>query len=195
MKETPPEQRQEGQWEAEKPRRDEDDTRKATTITLPVLGPPSAGDAGLTCGDWLAQVRPLMGDMATTSLTWWDAMLAEVSQKYQRWLEATPLERLAMEGPREEKYNSSAGRQRMDLRASSLLMASLPSGLKGELIAARELSTGKIIFKVLKTFQPGGASERASTLTALTLDKQAKDPRDAVEQLRKRSVTSCERKN
>ena len=38
---------------------------------------------------------------------------------------------------------------------------------------------------MLKTFQPGGASERATTLSALTIEKQAKDPRDAVEQLRK----------
>ena len=152
------------------PKKDEDDTLKATTIVLPTLSPPSAGDAGLTCGDWLAQLRPLIGDLATTALTWWDAMLFEVTKKYQLWLAATPLERLTMEGPQKKEYNTSAGRQRMDLRASSLLMASLPAGLKGELIAARELSTGKILFKVLKTFQPGGASERATTLTALTIE-------------------------
>ncbi len=51
-------------------RKDEDDTLKATTIALPTLGPPSAGDAGLTCGDWLARLRPLIGDLATTALTW-----------------------------------------------------------------------------------------------------------------------------
>ena len=166
-------------------KKEEEDTLKATTIALPTLNPPAAGDAGLTCGDWLAQLRPLMGDLATASLTWWDDMMTEVMKKYKVWLAATPLERLAMDGPIEEEYNTSAGRKRMDLRASSLLMASLPSTLKGELIASREVSSGKIIYKVLKTFQPGGASERATTLSALTIEKEAKDPRDAAEQLRK----------
>ena len=166
-------------------KKEEEDTMKATTIVLPTLNTPVAGDAGLTCGDWLAQLRPLMGDLATTSLTWWDDMMAEVMKKYKVWLAATPLERLAMDGPIEEEYNTSVGRKRMDLRASSLLLGSWPSTLKGELIASRELSSGRILYKVLKTFQPGGASERATTLSALTLEKQAKDPRDAAEQLRK----------
>ena len=67
-------------------KKEEEDTMKATTIVLPTLNPPVAGDAGLTCGDWLAQLRPLMGDLATTSLTWWDDMMTEVMKKYKVWL-------------------------------------------------------------------------------------------------------------
>ena len=50
-------------------KREEEDTLKATTIVLPTLKPPVAGDAGLTCGDWLAQLRPLMGDLAIGGMT------------------------------------------------------------------------------------------------------------------------------
>ena len=74
----------------------------------------------------------------------------------------------------------------MNLRASTLLMNAMPSGLREELVASRTLSTsGILLFKVLRNYQPGGAAEKTETLQALTVAKSAKTPRDAVEQLRK----------
>ena len=101
------------------------DRLKSTTIVLPALD--SVGtDAGLQCGDWMAQLRPLMGDLATKAL-WW-------SRK-------SLLERLQVAFLDEKVYNTSSARQRMDLRSSALLMAAIPTGLKNELVASRHLTS------------------------------------------------------
>ena len=142
-------------------------------------------DAGLQCGDWMAQIRPLMCDLATTSLAWWDAMVQGVDMKYQVWLAASPLECLNMAYQDEKVYNRSMARQRMDLRSSALLMAALPTSLKEELVASRSLTSGRILFRVLQIYQPGGASERTLTLSELTIEKPAQDPREAVDRLRR----------
>ena len=99
----------------------------------------------------MAQIRPLMGDLATNALAWWDAMVQEVNTKYQVWLAPSPLERLNMAYPDEKVYNTSLARQRMDLRSSALLMAAVPTSLKDELVASRSLTSGRILFRVLQT--------------------------------------------
>ena len=161
----------------------EGDGLKSTTIVLPQLSV-AGKEAGLQCGDWIAQLRPLMGDLATTSLGWWDSMVKEVVAKYTTWLAASPLERLHSAQPDETIYNTTAARQRMDLRASGLLLAALPASLKQDLIASRNLTSGKILFKVFQTYQPGGASERATTLRELSMEQAVATPKEAVERLR-----------
>ena len=161
----------------------EGDGLKSTTIVLPQLSV-AGKEAGLQCGDWIAQLRPLMGDLATTSLGWWDSMVQEVVAKYTIWLAASPLERLHSAQPDESIYNTSAARQRMDLRASGLLLGALPASLKQDLIASRNLTSGRILFKVFQTYQPGGASERATTLRELSVEQAVATPKEAVERLR-----------
>ena len=163
---------------------EESDQLKSATIVLPTLAVVGA-DAGLQCGDWMAQLRPLMGDLATTALDWWDSVVQEVNTKYQVWLAASPLERLNAMHPEEKIYNTSVARQRMDLRASALLMAALPQSLKEELVASRHLTSGHILYRILQTYQPGGAMERSTTLAELTGLKPAKEAREAVDKLRK----------
>lgn len=164
--------------------KEEGDQLKGTAIILPALGPVTA-DAGLQCGDSIAQLRPLVGDLSTSAVGWWDSMVQEVNAKYQIWLAASPLDRLSTMFPDESIYNTTPARQRMDLRASALLMGALPSSLKEELIACRALTSGRILFRVLQTYQPGGSSERSSTLKQLTIEHVAKDPREATKRLRR----------
>ena len=147
------------------------DNMKSVAVTLPLLPAASGKESGLVCGDWLVQVRPLLGDMAPEALEWWDEVMRQVLNTYGRWLEAGPIERLHIAPPSDE--------------ASTLLMNAMPPGLREELVASRTLSTSGILFKVLRNYQPGGAAEKAETLQALTVAKSAKTPRDAVEQLRK----------
>ena len=54
--------------------KEEGDQLKGTNIILPTLGPVTV-DAGLQCGDWMAQLRPLMGDLSTSAVDWWDNMV------------------------------------------------------------------------------------------------------------------------
>lgn len=111
-----------------------------------------------------------------------DEMMEVILRRYHQWLEAGPLE--SIEVPEDGSYNRTRVRQRMDLRASSLLLTALPSNLKKELISTRQFAAGAIVFRILKVYQPGGAAERADTLAALTVQKSSKDARDACERLR-----------
>ena len=164
---------------------EERDTLKATTVVLPSLPSAAGKDAGLACGDWLAQVRPLMGDIAVGALSWWDCVVAAVTGQYYRWLEASPLDRLRIAAPDPVEYNTTASRKRMELRASAIILAALPGSLKEEVVSSRLLSTGELLYKILRVYQPGGIAERAETLSALTGDYVAKSPKDAVDKLRR----------
>ena len=46
---------------------------------------------GLACGDWLFQVRQLVGDLTCGSLLWWDDLMTSVMRRYNEWLIASPL--------------------------------------------------------------------------------------------------------
>ena len=128
---------------------EEKDTLKAVQVTLPAL-PQEGREAGIVCGDWMVQVRLLIGDVAPVALQWWDDLMAEVMLRYQHWLQAGPLDRLQMPSPQPDAYNYNATRRRLELRISTMLLAALPGALKTELVAARQLSSGEIMYKVLR---------------------------------------------
>ncbi len=84
-----------------------------------------------------------------------------------------------------KKYNYNATRRRLELRISTMLLASLPGALKTELVAARQLSSGEIMYKVLRHYQPGGVSEKTEMLQSLTSMSTASTAKEATERLRK----------
>ena len=151
---------------------------KAVPVTLPALPPQEGRDAGIVCGDWV-QVRLLIGEVAPNALQWWDELMAEVTFRYQNWLQAGPLERLQMPSPQQEKYNYNATRRGLELRISTMLLASFPATRIGG------LSSGEIMYKVLRQYQPGGIAEKAETLSSLTTMAAASNAKQATERLRK----------
>ena len=155
---------------------------KSIPVVLPTLPVPNGQDASLAAGDWIVQIRPLLGDLAPQALQWWDSLMEENMKQYKRWLCAGPLERLGIGPPELTKY--CQGRPRLEMRITSLLLAALPKSLKEELIASRQLNVGAVMYKVLKTFQPGGLAERSNTLNALVNVEAAGTAGQAVERLR-----------
>lgn len=139
---------------------------RSVPITLPLLVSPEASNAALEAGDWLAQLRPLVGDVATSATRWWDDLMTLTYQAYNTWLSLGPLERLHVQAPSVEE--TSLRQTRLDQRVTMMLMNALPAELKTELIATRQLHTAGVVFKVLRTYQPGGLSEKAATLASLT---------------------------
>ena len=119
-------------------------------------------------------MRLLIGDVAPNAFQWWDDLMAEVMTRYQHWLQAGPLERLQMPSPQQDGYNYNA----------TMLLAALPGALKEELVA-RQLSSGEIMYKVLRHYQPGGVAEKAETLQSLTSMHAARTAKEATERLRK----------
>ena len=155
---------------------------RSVPINIPSLVSPEAANAALEAGDWLAQLRPLVGDVSMTATKWWDDLMAATNLAYHRWLSLGPLERLQVRPPTMEE---TSGRNiRLDQRVTMMLVNALPQELKNELIATRELYTAGVVFKVLRTYQPGGLSEKAATLASLTGTTPADNAVDGASALR-----------
>ena len=65
-----------------------------------------------------------------------------------------------------------------------LMMQALPDAVKSEVIATRQLHAAGVLFRVLRSYQPGGLSERATLLAAITQTTPAKSALEAAESLR-----------
>ena len=64
-------------------------------------------------------------------------------------------------------------------------MKSIPNSAKQEVIAAREMTTVSIVFRLLTIFQPGGMREQGILLSYLNSPGLASTPEEAVGMLRK----------
>ena len=159
-----------------------EDSLRSFPITLPKLPEPTVANASLEAGDWLTQVRPLVADVSTKALSWWDNMVQATAERYHLWLSASPLERLRIAPPNHEKL--SLGFQRLAQRVAVMLMQSVPEGIRQELVAMRAMDAASILFKVYRTYQPGGLAERKQMLQQLTTTSPARTATEAVSALR-----------
>ena len=160
----------------------EDADLKAVPITLPSLPLPEGKDASLEAGDWLIQLEPLIGDLSKNDSSWWRQVKQATFTKYSQWLHADPLARLRIGAP--DLRDLPPGFERLDQRVTSLLMQSVPKGIKDEVVAARELSTSGILFKIYRTYQPGGLGERSRLLEDLTAAPKTTTAQEVVSALR-----------
>ena len=160
----------------------EDGDLKGIPIQLPTLTSPDGRDASLEAGDWLIQLEPLIGDLSKNAASWWRRVMDATTSTYARWLHADPLSRLKIAAA--ENGALSSGFERLDQRVTSLLLQSVPKAIKDEVIATRELSTTAILFRVMRTFQPGGLLEKSRLLEDLTTIPVVKSNQDVVAALR-----------
>eukprot|EP00434_Breviolum_minutum_P014564 symbB.v1.2.012841.t1/scaffold887.1/size155094/8 len=159
-----------------------EDSLRSFPIVLPKLPEPTVRNASLEAGDWLTQVRPLIADVSTKAVQWWDNVVKATFDQYRLWLAASPLERLRIPAPSEQEL--SKGYQRLAQRVSVMMMQSLPEGLKQEMIAMRQMDSVNILYKIFKTYQPGGLAERRQMLAELTVTGAATTASEAVASLR-----------
>ena len=109
----------------------------------------------------------------------------EATENYTKWLVADPVERLLLDPGSVVAAFDAYKFQRVESRAVSLLLASLPPNLEEELVSNRWMSTSSILYRVLCMYQPGGASERAYLLSQLVGPEGVKTFSQAVSMLRK----------
>ena len=159
-----------------------DDGLRSFQVTFPDLPEASVKFAALEAGDWLTQIRPLINDVSHKAAEWWSKVEEATEKAYKTWLAATPMQKLKVEAP--DNAMLSQGNERLAQRVGVLLMQALPKGMKQELIATRQLDAPNILFKVYKTFQPGGLAEKREMLAQLVATKAAQAPSEAVEALR-----------
>eukprot|EP00435_Cladocopium_sp_Y103_P069220 s75_g32.t3 len=159
-----------------------DEGLRSFQVTLPPLPEPHVTNASLEAGDWLTQVKPLISDVSPHASEWWEAVLKATDKQYQLWLTATPLEKLKVKPP--DATLLVQGYERLAQRIAVLLMQALPAGLRQELVSARQMDATSILFRIYKTYQPGGLAERRHTLSQLTNTATAATPTEAVASLR-----------
>ena len=165
----------------------ENEALRSNNPVLPLLPAVSQKNSAVDAADWLVEIRPTIGDLSTSAGSWWSATTTATLEVYKRWLAATPLERLRIAPPEpvdSTKFGNGLQIQRLEQRVTTILMPSLPAELRHDLISARQLWPCAILYRILRSYQPGGWGERSMLLTELTMTAQASSAADASTKLR-----------
>ena len=96
----------------------------------------------------------------------------------------TPLERL-QHHPVAPPLLQQKKWARLERRASSLLLAAIPDGLREEVVSSRSLTTLGILTKGMTQYQPGGLAEKSAILAALESPQEAQSIAGGVTTLRR----------
>ena len=176
------EDRSSGERKTTKDREDKDDGLRSFPVTLPQLPEAHMQHASLEAGDRLTQVRPLIADVSGSAAEWWARVEKETAQAYQQWPNSAPLGKLKIQPPDAEAL--AQGHERLAQRVGVMLMQAVPADMKKELVASRQMDAPSILFKIYKTYQPGGLAEKRQVLAHLTSTQPAANPVDAVSALR-----------
>ena len=140
-------------------------------VELPKLPEWSPETGPIDFSDWLLVIQPMMGDLSSSSEEWWQAMVAAARKWYTDHMGKTPLDRL-QHHPEVPPSLQLKKWSRLERRASSLLLAALPEGLR-EVVSSRSLTTLGILTKGMTQYQPGGLAEKSAILAALESPPEA----------------------
>ncbi|OLQ02753.1 hypothetical protein AK812_SmicGene14349 [Symbiodinium microadriaticum] len=136
-------------------------------------------------GDWLAAVAPLMRQLSSSAQTWWAQNLKEAEDHYERWLRATPQQRLQVKASAMAKSFDAGKYCLVEQRGVQLLLKAVPDSFRTDLIATRTLAVNAIVFAILCRWQPGGKLERAQVLDYLVHPEASGSVEETVEGIRK----------
>ena len=157
---------------------------KPGTTALPMLKAPDPMSGSLDFQDWLELIAGLMGDLSDSSHDWWTAVLQVSRDAYERWVKATPLDRIRVEV--DERPELVEGKwSRVNARACTMILAALDQGVKAEMVARRTTQVAtQIMFRLYTLYQPGGSTEKALVLNHLQHPSVVQDVVSGVAALR-----------
>ena len=170
-------------WEAEKKEEERSSNGNHQVVPMPHDGnmasnrelPELSGEVTpITLGDWIVSIGPVMKDLTPLSAIWWQKTYSKAEEYYGIWRNSTPLQRVQITPELPQELQQSQY-MRTEQRGVSLLLKAVPKETRDVLIASRELCSTTIIYRLLVTFQPGGANEKALLLKHLTEISQGKD--------------------
>ena len=140
----------------------------------------------LDIGDWLHALECPMGDISNTSSVWWRGILSSLDEYYKAYLESSNMGKLAL---KVENFASPLVKEprwsRVDKRATSMLLASVPETVRAEALAMRLTGALQVLGRILVLYRPGSSAERQQILKALEAPTPSTNAPEAVEQLRK----------
>ncbi|CAE7232960.1 TY2B-DR3 [Symbiodinium microadriaticum] len=152
---------------------------------LPKLAELSANSA-IDVGDWLHGLQNQMGDLSNSSGAWWQEVMTCLARYYESYLAASHVGKLSL---KPESFESELLRDprwtRVDKRAASMVLASIPEAIKGEILATRLVGTLPILARIVVLYRPGSVVEKQQILKALESPGSATTAGDAVVGLRK----------
>ena len=121
----------------------------------------------------------MLRDLSAKSWQWYDRVYEAALEHYRMYQEADPLKRgqIRPDLPSDLQNPVFA---RLEARAVSMLLNSVPESVSSQALATRSLSSVGIIYQVLKQFQPGGLMERQELLKSLTELQMAGSGQEAV---------------
>ena len=154
------------------------------TATLPRLPEWSATTGPIDFADWINLLEPQMSDLTRTSSEWWSRLLTESRSWYEEHLRLPPLQRMGHE-PRPSKDLDLPKWNRLEKRASTMLLSAIPDSQREELVSSRRLSAMSIVCSLLVAYQPGGLAEKELILRSLELPPEASSLADALTGLRR----------
>ena len=141
-------------------RDDKPEVVKPGVTTLPKLTSPDPAGGSLEFQDWLDLVGGLMHDLSDTSQLWWSSVMQLAKDAYAQWSVSSPLDRLKI-SPDERPEITTGQWARVNARACAMLLDSLETSVKADIVARRATqNAAHIMFRLHTMYQPGGASER-----------------------------------
>ena len=140
------------------------------------------GLSGLSVPGGAADWQPSFGSLA--SQDWWQRTVAVAQRAYAEYQSLSPMKRLSVkvvlpDDLKEDKF------KRLERKVASLMLSSLPRGVRDELVAHREQGVHQILFRLMVVFQPGGAQDRAQLLRQLDVTESSSGPAEAVIAIRR----------
>ncbi|CAE7274874.1 TY4B-J [Symbiodinium sp. CCMP2592] len=142
--------------------------------------------AAINVGDWLHGLSGPMGDLTDGSATWWSQVLMCLEAYYKDYVNASAVKKLQL---RADDYANATLKEakwlRVDKRAASMLLQSIPEAIRTEVLANRLQTTLSILARILTIYRPGSSVERQQVLKALEQPGSASTPMELVEALRR----------
>ena len=134
--------------------------------------------------DYLYLTEQQVGSLASGAAEWWQKTLSVAQKAYGEYQSLSPMKRLSVravlpEELKEDKY------KKLERKVASLVLSSLPKGVRDELVAHRVQGLRQILFRLMVAFQPGGAQDRAQLLRQLDVSESSPGPAEAVVALRR----------
>jgi hypothetical protein len=105
-------------------------------LDLEVLPSQLEGNAAIKCGDWLHRISPTICNLSRRAGVYWKKSMKVVQERYQKYLEATPLMRLNMTFP-EEDEESDENYAKVRSVITEMLLKAIPKDLASEIITKR----------------------------------------------------------
>ncbi|CAE7607397.1 unnamed protein product [Symbiodinium sp. CCMP2592] len=145
-----------------------------------------SNNSAIDVGDWLHGLQNHMGDLSNGSGQWWTEVLQCLTSYYDAYLKASHVGKLTLKAEDyETAFLKDSRWTRVDKRASSMILTSLPTKVKDEVLSMRLVGTLPTLCRVMVLYRPGSLAERQQILRALEQPTVAQTASEAVDELRK----------